>query len=80
MQLVYLCNLHPLANFRLSTNHSLPQWTNTVQVLYFGWQIASGLANLLEGTEPADRLKALADKFGDIGSQVKIAYDVSKYL
>ena len=58
-------------------NFSLPRWANAIQIIHFGWQIAHVLVDLLDGTEPAQRLKALMDKFDDIGKQVKSVYDVS---
>ena len=58
---------------------SIPVWANTVEVLYFGWKIVSVLIPLLEGTEPADRLHQLLERFGVIGTTVRTVYDVSLY-
>lgn len=55
----------------------VPLWTNTVQVLYYGWEVVSVLVGLLQGTEPAQRLAALLHKFKEIGETVKSVYDVS---
>ncbi len=55
---------------------SLPRWTNTIQVLYYGWEIVHVLVCLLDGSEPAKRLEDLMNKFGDIGSRVKTVYEV----
>lgn len=55
----------------------VPLWTNTVQVLYYGWEVVSALVGLLQGTEPAQRLEALMQKFKGIAETVKSVYDVS---